>query len=361
MLKTAPLSEIELARVVEETIAICAIPAPTFRESARATAVAELLTAAGLDPYLDAIGNVLVRVGGEGPALALCAHLDTVFPQLEPIVATRDGIRLCAPGIGDNALGVAALLHIAREVAARPTQRPILLAATVGEEGLGDLRGVTALLDAEPVSALVAIEGHGIDSLAVGGIASVRLRADYRGPGGHSWTNRGTGSAIHALLAAGAAALNAGAPAAVNIGVIEGGTSVNAIAEHASLLVDIRHADDRVVAAAHDRVARALASALPAGISADVHLVGRRPGGATRRDDPLLVAARAARTAVGLGPADEQLASTDANAAYARGIPAVGIGITRGDHAHRVDEWIAVPPVALGIATLSALLRSIAG
>ena len=357
MPKAAPLSENALARIVDEAAAICAVPAPTFAESERAALVQDLLVSAGLTAQIDAAGNVVARVGGDEPALAVVAHLDTVFPDLTTISIVRDGVRLTGPGIGDNALGIAAMLYVARALAQTPPSRPVLFAATVGEEGLGDLSGVTALLDSEQIRALIAVEGHGIDCLAVGGIASIRLRAEFSGPGGHSWSDRGRGSAIHALIGAGERALAAAAPAAFNIGVIEGGTTVNAIAQSATMVIDIRHGDPRVVSAAHARVERTLATGLPDGVSVQVTVVGNRPGGANRPNDPLLEAARAARTAVGLGPADEIFASTDANAAYARDIPAVGIGITRGDFAHREDEWIAVPPIALGVASLLELVR----
>lgn len=357
MPESAPLSENALSRIVDEATLICAVPAPTFEESQRAALVQELLVSAGYRATIDAAGNVVARSGGEGPALALVAHLDTVFPTLSTIPIVRDGVRLTGPGIGDNALGIAAMLHVARELAAKPSLRPVLFAATVGEEGLGDLIGVTALLDSEPIRALIAVEGHGIDCLAVGGVASMRLRAKFSGPGGHSWSDRGRGSAVHALIEAGERALAAAPPAAFNIGVIEGGTTVNAIAQSATMVIDIRHGDPRVVNAARARVERALSVSLPTDVTVEITLIGNRSGGSSRPNDPLLQAARAARTAVGLGPADEIFASTDANAAHARDIPAVGIGITRGDFAHREDEWIVVPPIALGVASLLELVR----
>lgn len=350
-------TETDVERIVAETSTLCAIPAPTFAEQQRGAAFLGLLMDAGIPATFDTAGNVVARLGGPGPALALCAHLDTVFPGLTAVDVRRDGARLVAPGIGDNALGLAALLHVARVLVQEPPVTPVLLAATVGEEGLGDLRGVTALLDREPVRALIAIEGHGVDSLAVGGIVSVRLRADFVGPGGHSWSDRGRGSAVHALVAAGDRVLTAARPAALNIGVIEGGTAVNALAEHASMLIDIRHGDPRVVDAAHARVRRALTVSLPDEITVEIHQVGNRPGGANRPNEALVAAAHTARAHVGLGLAAEHLASTDANAALARGIPAIGVGISRGEHAHRVDEWIAVPPIGLGVAGLVELVR----
>ncbi|MGI9186797.1 MAG: M20/M25/M40 family metallo-hydrolase [Gaiellales bacterium] len=347
-----------VARIVDDAEALCRIPAPTFAERTRGAAVLEHLQALHLDAAFDAVGNVVARIGEDGPALALCAHLDTVFPADTPLAVRREHGRLIGPGIGDNALGIATLLHVARELAVAPPSSPVLLGFTVGEEGLGDLRGVSALLDREPVRALIAIEGHGVDSLAVGGIASIRYRVTVTGPGGHSWTDRGRPSAVHHLIGLGEHVLETARPAAVNIGTISGGTAINAIADHAELLIDIRHDDQRVVEAAAARVERAVTTQPPDGISVELEQVGNRPGGANAPGEPLVALAHAARAAVGLGAAEEHLASTDANAGLARGIPSLGVGITRGDHAHRTDEWIAEAPIALGVGALLGLIRS---
>ena len=347
-----------VARIVDDAEALCLVPAPTFAERQRGEEVLARLHALRLDAGFDSIGNVVARIGEDGPALALVAHLDTVFPAETPLTVRRENGRLIGPGIGDNALGIATLLHVAHELALAPPSSPVLVAFTVGEEGLGDLRGVSALLDCEPVRALIAIEGHGVDSLAVGGIASIRYRVTVTGPGGHSWTDRGRPSAVHHLIAIGERVLDAARPAAINIGSIQGGTVVNAIADHADLLIDIRHEDQRVVEAAAARVERAATLQPPAGITVELEQVGNRPGGINAPDEPLVERARAARAAVGLGTAEEHLASTDANAGLARGIPSLGMGMTRGDHAHRTDEWIAEAPIALGVGALLGLIRS---
>ncbi|MBM3681151.1 MAG: M20/M25/M40 family metallo-hydrolase [Actinobacteria bacterium] len=353
----APLPAEEVERIAADAALLCGIPAPTGHEGQRAQAVLERLRELGLEPASDAVGNVVCRVGPPGPALALCAHLDTVFPSLEPQPAVRDGARLGGPGVGDNALGLAALLAVARALAADPPTGPVLLVATVGEEGLGDLRGVTHLLDAEPVRALVAIEGHGVDSLAVGAVASARVRVTCSGPGGHSWSDQGRPSAIHALVSAAERILAAAPPAVANVGVIEGGTAVNAIAERASLVLDLRHVDPALVEQALGRIERAARTAPVAGIATAVEVVGRRPGGDGTVSAALVELAREARDAVGLEAAEEHPASTDANAAIGRGIPALGVGVSRGEDAHTEREWIAVPPIAYGAAALLGLVR----
>ena len=347
-----------VGRIADDALALAAIPAPTGSERARGEAVLDRLLALHLDAAFDEAGSVVARIGEDGPALAVCAHLDTVFPAGTELAVRRDGDRLVGPGVGDNAVGIAVVLHLARTLALEPPPRPVLLAFTVGEEGLGDLRGVRALLDREDVRGLVAVEGHGVDVLAVGGIASLRYRVAATGPGGHSWTDRGAPSAVHALVGAAARALPAAGPVALNIGTIGGGTAVNAIAERAEMLLDLRHHDAAEVHAAGVRVRAALGADVPDGIELEVQEVGNRPGGVNRPDEPLVAAARAARADVGLEPADEHLASTDANAAHARGIPAVAVGITRGDHAHRMDEWVLVPPIAQGAGALVRLVAT---
>ena len=184
--------------VLADAQRICAVPAPTFAEGPRAQLVAELLDAAGAPAELDAVGNVVCRIGGDGPAAVFAAHLDTVFGPDQPIEIVRAGGRIAAPGIGDNSLAVAALLALARRLAARPPGRPVVLAATVGEEGLGDLRGAKHVAATIDCACFVAVEGMSLDAIEVGGIGSERYRVTYSGPGGHSWSDRGTPNACTA-------------------------------------------------------------------------------------------------------------------------------------------------------------------
>lgn len=348
--------------LVRDTLALCAIPAPTFAEGERAAAVAELLRDARLEPALDDTGNVLARVGADGPAIVVAAHLDTVFPAGTELRPRRERGRLHGPGIGDNCVAIATLVELGRSLgrARRAPAMPVLLAATVGEEGLGDLVGIKAVLDAHEATAVVALEGHGIDSIVTAGIASARYVVTYRGPGGHSWRDRDRPSAIHVLLDAGRAAIVAGAPAHVNIGVVSGGLSVNSIASEARIEIDVRAEDDAVVDAACGRI-EAVLEDVPRGIEADVVRAGRRPGGRIPATHPLLREVRRARVRAGLPAAREDSASTDANAALARGIPAVTLGLTRGAAIHREDEWIELGPLVAGVATVVNLVHQLAG
>lgn len=356
-------------RVVAATCELVTIAAPTGGEQARGAEVAARFRAAGLRVRTDEVGNVLAwRATGEdasfptAPAIVVSAHLDTVFAADVPLVPRREGERLLGPGIGDNTVAVAALVVLAEELAAGDYEdaHPVVFVATVGEEGLGDLRGAKHLLRTVPVRAYVSLEGHLLDELVVGGIGSVRLRASYRGPGGHSWGDRGTPSAAHVLLRAGAAAV-AAVPAGrhVNIGVIGGGTTVNAIAAEAELLVDLRDADAQRLEQTTGLVTAALERTGP-GVTATVERIGHRPAGQLSSRDPLVRAARAARADAGLRPATEEIGSTECNAAFPLGIPTVCVGLTRGGDMHRPSEWIEIPPLADGLALVRALLRRLA-
>jgi acetylornithine deacetylase/succinyl-diaminopimelate desuccinylase-like protein len=352
---------VSLADVLTDTLEICAVPAPTGEEGARTAEVARRLAAIGCEPTVDEVGNVTVRFGGPGPAAIVAAHIDTVFPADTRLEPRRAGKRLIGPGIGDNAVAVAGMLEVARTLLrVRSFQTPVVLAATVGEEGLGDLRGIRAILDREPAECVVAVEGHGIDSVVIAGVASARFVVTYRGPGGHSWRDRDRPSALHAMFAAATKAIAAAAPVPVNVGVAGGGISVNTIAPDARLEIDLRSLDDGELEAAARRVRAALA-VVPDHIVAEIVPAGRRPGGGIPPNHPLVAAVRQARLSVGLPPPREDYASTDANAAYGRGIPAVTVGLTRGGGAHRLDEWIELDPLTAGVPMLVRLVHRLAG
>ncbi|MDO9406906.1 M20/M25/M40 family metallo-hydrolase [Patulibacter sp.] len=357
--RSAPDSALD--ELVGLTLELAAIPAPTGDEQERGDAVARLFSTAGLAVERDAVGNVVGRLPGddrEAPSVVVSAHLDTVFGPEVVLRPRREGDRLLAPGIGDNTVAVAAIVVLARELAAG-TLAPggVVLAATVGEEGLGDLRGAKHLLRTVPARAYVSLEGHLLDELVVGGIGSVRLRASYSGPGGHSWGDRDAPSAVHAMLQAGAAALRA-VPAGrhANFGVASGGTTVNAIANTAELLIDLRDEDEARLDATTRIVVEALGVA-PRGITAQIDRIGHRPAGRMSSEDGLVRAARAARADVGLRPGREDVGSTECNAAFPVGVPTVCVGLTRGADMHRESEWIAIGPLADGMAVVRALLR----
>ena len=356
-------SDAAVAQVVEDARRICAMPAPPFEEGPRAELVAWMLGQAGAPARIDATGNVIAPLGGEGPdTVVFAAHLDTVFAAGTEIAFEEGEGRLAAPGIGDNSVAIAALVHLARHIRDRPAHRPVALVATVGEEGLGDLRGAKALLDEMAVGAFVAVEGQMLDAIKLAGVGSIRLRVTVRGPGGHPWGDRGTPSAVHGLvdLVAGALAEAHGADVVLNVGVIRGGTVINAIAGRASAEIDLRAEDDGALRAVAARVHEVL-EWTPDGLEVTVEPIGRRPGGRIAPDHALVAAARRARERAGLPPAEEGASSTDANAAYGRDIPAITVGVTTGGNAHRLDEYIDLAPLGQGLAALEALVDELAG
>jgi acetylornithine deacetylase/succinyl-diaminopimelate desuccinylase-like protein len=354
--------------------ALSAIPAPTGAEAARGSRVAEMFRDAGLDQVtIDDVGNVRGWCGKRdtgNDCVVLSAHLDTVFgPELDVSVSRR-GPRLEGPGIADNARGLAALVVIGEAlVRARvETRRPVLFAATVGEEGSGDLRGVRHLFgpSAHPPirpSAFIALDGAGIERIVHRALGARRYRVTYRGPGGHSWAAFGVANPANAVGRAVSLLANHpthNAPRTTHSVVrIGGGTGLNSIPQDAWFDLDLRsedpHALEKLDAAVQAIVTQALEEEnrhrVPgtAPLTCDVRRVGDRPSGLTPRTHPLVQTAVAATRAVGH---DHQLAcaSTDANVPIALGVPAVALGAGgRAGDAHLPTEWYENEKGALGI------------
>ncbi len=356
--------------------ALSAIPAPTGAEAARGARVAELLDEAGLqDVEIDEVGNVRgwhgdgSRKHGAG-CVVLTAHLDTVFgPELDVSVA-RHGARLEGPGIADNARGLAALVAIGEALVLSrvTTARPVLLAATVGEEGSGDLRGVRHLFGPSahrPIrpSAFIALDGAGIERIVHRALGARRYHVTYSGPGGHSWAAFGVANPAHAIgraVSRIAARTTHDAPrTSCSVVRIGGGTSLNSLPQTAWFDVDLRSEDPRALEKLDGAVQAILQEALDeenrhrlpgtTRLTLDLRRVGDRPSGLTPRTHPLVQTAVAATRAVGH---EHQLAcaSTDANVPIALGVPAVALGAGgRAGDAHLPTEWYENDKGALGI------------
>ena len=354
--------------------ALSATPAPTGAEGARGARVAELFREIGLSHVaVDQAGNVCGWFGnGHGSApVVLAAHLDTVFGPEVDVRVKRRGQRLEGPGISDNARGLAALVAVAEALVATDvaTARPILFAATVGEEGSGDLRGVKYLLNGKretgngKPAAFIALDGAGLDRVIHRALGSKRYHVTFRGPGGHSWAAFGVANPANAVGRA--AALLADLPiataprttcAVVGLG---GGTGLNSIPQDAWLDLDLRSEDPRALAqldvtvrAALERAAddenRTRSTGTPP-LRVEVQLVGDRPCGITPRAHPLVQVAIAANRALGRD-AELTSASTDANAPIALGIPAIALGAGgKAGDAHLTTEWYENIEGALGI------------
>lgn len=356
--------------VLETAIAVQQVPAPTFDEAERSAFVLDRLRALGLsDVATDELGNVYGRRPGREPrpALLISAHLDTVFPRDTDLRLRYEGDRVYGPGLGDNSTGVAGLIHLAQAMQRHdlPNLGDIWFVGNVGEEGLGDLRGIRAAVERlrPRIGRAIAIEGCDFGTLHHQAIGVRRYRIEATSPGGHSWGNFGTPSAIHALVRLAARIADLAVPRSprttFNIGVIDGGTSVNTIAEHASLLLDMRSVS---AAALNDLIAQvdrlvSTAAAESAEVQLKVVTVGNRPSGSIARDHELVQAAVAAYHAVGASVSYQQ-SSTDANIPLSQGIPAVCVGLTDGGNAHRHDEFIL--PANLGRGLQALLLLALA-
>jgi tripeptide aminopeptidase len=350
-----------LPELIDLTIEIAEIPAPTGAEHERSRFVAGWLDGHGFsDIWKDDLGDLTVRIPGrsQGAPVMIAAHLDTVFPAGTNLTVRRVQTQAYGPGVGDNSLGVAALLTIP-EMLARLGLTPavdLILALTVGEEGLGNLRGMRAVIEHSPgLGAAIALEGHNLGRVTHMAVGSRRLRIEVSGPGGHSWGAFGQPSAIHALAKIIAAldglTLTESPKTTLNVGLIEGGVSVNTIAPSASCVVDMRSTDEKALAALAGRVDQIVGEAAHGGIGTNIVELGVRPAGTVPRDSRLVRSA--SRTLKALGyDAIYDASSTDANIPISLGIPAVCLGITSGGNAHREDEYIDLPPVAAGLTQI---------
>lgn len=368
------------ARTLAEQKEIVVIEAPPFQEQARARDYLRRFAALGVgNARIDSEGNVIaVRPGtGQGPKVVVSAHLDTVFPAgTDLTVKEKDG-RLLAPGIGDDTRGLVEMLTMARALQAANirTTGDIWFVATVGEEGLGNLRGVRALLrEHRDLDGFITIDGDRPGRITYLAVGSHRYRVTYKGPGGHSFSAFGMPSAIHALGRAIAKVADLRTPTdpktTFTVGTVAGGTSVNTIASEASMELDMRsvrmpqllEVERAVMAALKDAAAEENARWGSQAITVDIQIVGQRPAGAQRPDAPIIQAAMLALRAVGLTPVLEQPGSTDANAPISLGIPAMAVG--RGGangRVHTLEEWYDPKDAYLGPQKNLLTLLSLVG
>lgn len=361
------------------------IPAPPFAERARGEHVLARFRALGLSaPRVDEAGNVLAEwapAGASGPPVVVAAHLDTVFPAGTEIRPRRQGKRIYAPGITDNCRGLAGMLAVARTVADADVRirRPVLFAATVGEEGIGDLRGVKHLFRADgglrDAAAFVALDGSGLRRIVHRAIGSRRLRIEAQGPGGHSWSDRGAPNPVVALAAAAAAMRGMELPHAerssLTVARIGGGTSVNSIPEEGWMELDLRSEAPDALGPMEEAVRALLQRALEAEngarrsgtqpLQAHVEVIGDRPSGETAADHPLVRVTSAITRSLGARP-EMVGSSTDANVPMALGIPSIAIG-AGGDSGgiHTLDEWYANDGGALGVERALLVVLAAAG
>jgi acetylornithine deacetylase/succinyl-diaminopimelate desuccinylase-like protein len=362
-------------------IAIASVPAPTGDEAARAAFVAARLGEILPNVKIDAAGNVVGLLRGPSPnepPVVICAHLDTVFPHGTDLSAKRDGSRVSAPGISDNARGLAGLIALAEELSHDGLQlaRPVLLAATTGEEGIGDLRGSRHLFSelGDDVQAVIALDGAGDTRVVTEALGVRRIRARIHGPGGHSWGAFGVLNPVHVAAAIIVDLTSLKLPVeprvTVSVNRIGGGSSINSIPEEAWIEVEVRSVRsaelERWEMALDARMRHAVERANSGRMGGTAPLVltservSQRPSGAMDADHPLVVAAREATTAIGR-VAELAAASTDANVPMSRGIPAISIGAGgKGGDTHTLREWYDHGDSALGLARALTIVAAAA-
>ncbi|MCC7034830.1 MAG: M20/M25/M40 family metallo-hydrolase [Acidobacteria bacterium] len=344
-------------RTLQDQARICEVEAPPFKEMKRGELYAQLLREAGLtNVRTDKEGNVLGELIGAQPRphLVFAAHLDTVFPEGTDVRVTREGTVMRGPGIGDDCRGLAVVLAVARTMVTQGIKVPgtITFVGNVGEEGLGDLRGVKYLFHESMkgrIDRFVSVDGtgYGITHIAVG---SLRYRVTFKGPGGHSYGAFGRSNPLHALGRAVETISDFEVPldpkTTFNVGRIGGGTSVNSIPFDAWMEVDMRSADASALQLLDTKFHKAVDDAVRAEdarwnqrmLSVDKALVGNRPAGRTAAEAPIVRAAVSVTEALGL-PVSLDEGSTDSNLPMSLGIPAITIdGGGRGRDAHALTE-----------------------
>ena len=354
-------------KVIETARVIAMVAAPTNDERDRAVLVADLFQTHGatnvsIDHIQDVVGRIAGRTGER--ALLLAAHTDTVFSRETVLKIDQDEERGYGPGLGDNSLGVAAVVMLPEMLRAMEVEpaTDLLLTGNVGEEGLGNLRGITQVLtDNEDVGAVIAIEGQNLGRITHIAVGSVRLRVTVVGPGGHSWGDFGNPSAIHAAARLidqlDRIPLTQTPKTTLNVGMIHGGISINSIAPSVTFDVDLRSTDPVALKRVVDRLHAAL-TPRDERISVEVEVLGKRPAGQVAVTSRIVVAAAEILRSLSFSPAADA-SSTDANAAIAMGLPAVCIGLTTGGNAHRLDEYIDLAPVKTGLAQLLLLTLAV--
>jgi acetylornithine deacetylase/succinyl-diaminopimelate desuccinylase-like protein len=356
--------------LIELAIDIQQIAAPTFGEARRAAFIYERFFIEGLtDLSIDEINNVFARIPGSGkaPPLVISAHSDTVFPESFELSVVRSDETISGPGIGDNALGVAGLFGLIWSLRERGIELPgdLWLVANVGEEGLGDLRGMRAVVDrfGDNPLAYIIVEGMAVGQIYHRGLGVKRYRISVQTPGGHSWVDYGKPSAIHEMARVInkliALPLPGNPRTSLNIGVISGGTSVNTIASQACIELDMRSEDSGALDKLVGQVDNLIESANQPGASfirVTREIIGDRPVGALSKVHPLVRLAYRCLEEQGIHPT-LNIGSTDANIPLSRGLPAICLGLTHGGGAHTSKEYILKAPIAQGIAQLVAIVE----
>jgi tripeptide aminopeptidase len=355
-------------RALDLACEIQQVPAPTFHEQERAHHVKQLFSCKGLhNVHIDPVGNVWAHLsGGAHRPVVVSAHLDTVYLGGRPVPLMREAQRITGPAIGDNAMGLAAMVCLAEYLIEKRIclPGPLYFIATVGEEGIGNLTGMRAVVEQlgdQPI-AYIILEGIGLGSVYHRALGVERFNITVESPGGHSWADYGIPSAVHELAHLISRLTTSSYPrhprTTINIGTIQGGISVNTIATQASCTLDIRSEDHTTLHKTVARIERVAASFQRSDVRVKFETIGARPAGEISENHPLVKLALDCLRQEGI-PAYSGVGSTDANIPLSKGYPAVCIGITYGGNAHTSNEYVLTEPVGLGIDQLIRLVKHV--
>lgn len=369
-----------IGNILELAVEIQQIPAPTFAEGQRAAFIQQGFIREGLlDVSIDDIGNVYGRYPGLGESspVVITAHMDTVFPHQTDLKVSFEEQKIFGPGIGDNSLGVAGLFGFlwllrSRQVIHDQNSHTshcslpgdIWLVATVGEEGLGDLSGMRAIVDRfgdNPI-AYIILEGMALGQIYHRGLGVRRYRITSKTAGGHSWVDYGKPSAIHSLASLitklTALSLPAQPRTTLNVGIVHGGTSVNTIAPQAYIEIDLRSASPQILSWLSSQVELLVKESNHPEVDFFFEVISERPAGEIPQDHPLIHLSMSSLEAVGIVPC-LNIGSTDANIPLSQNIPAVCLGLTTGSGAHTVNEYINIQPLEAGMKQLISVVEGV--
>jgi tripeptide aminopeptidase len=363
-----------IERILDLAVQIQQIPAATFHEYQRAIFIRNYLLDIGVsDTQMDDFGNVYSRIEGKGinPPIVVSAHLDTVFPLGTDLTIRRTVDKIYGPGIGDNSMGLAGLCGLYwafnQSKIKSDLGSDIWLVANVGEEGLGNLKGMKTVVDrfgSEPL-AYIVLEGMALGQIYHRGLGVKRYRISVHTKGGHAWVDFGRPSAIHELaelvVKFNAIPLPVASRTSLNVGMITGGTSVNTIAAEASCELDLRSEGAQELIKLSDRVLKLVDvenSKSNQPVKAEAELIGERPAGEIPKNHPLVILGIDCYATQRL-QAKLNIGSTDANEPLSRGLPAICVGLTSGGGSHTLGEYIETKPVSLGVGTLVDIIWAV--
>jgi acetylornithine deacetylase/succinyl-diaminopimelate desuccinylase-like protein len=364
--------------MADRQLEVTAIPAPPFRERQRSEWMLSKFIECGLQQaHMDAVCNVIGLLPGkeQGPLVAISAHVDTVFSETQ-LDVRRDGERLIGPGIADNGTGLVALLAIAAamQAAGIKTRLPLLFLANVGEEGEGNLRGMRHFFEDQQwrtkVDCMLALDGAGTDTIVTEALGSRHFEVSITGPGGHSWSDFGTPNPIVLLARVierlSRIALPDNPRTTLNVGIVEGGTSVNAIPESAMMRVDLRSTDPARITAIEAQLQAILKEVVEGAGSSSamqsrVRVIGDRPAAELTDGAFILEALRAVDLQLGI-KSHVHCASTDANIPLSLGVQALAIGAGgTGARAHTLQEWFIPRGRAIALKRILLTVLTVAG